>query len=96
MQAATASMLELPLDRVPNFILMSDPDERMRDFFAAHGVYLSKCNRDAQPPGLYLATGQSAQGHEHIVIMHLGRIVHDPNPHSKGMVSIDGVLWPMD
>lgn len=96
MQAVAASYLELPLDRVPNFILEpGDPWRAFENFFAQHGVYLRQRPRGDVPPGLYLATGRSLQGHEHIVIMQAGRIVHDPNPHGKGMESIDAVIWPV-
>jgi hypothetical protein len=94
MQAVTASYFELPLEAVPNFIELRDPDRRMRDFFKSRGVVLIHEQTWFKPQGLYFATGISTQGHEHIVIMREGRIVHDPNPHGRGLRNVDGILWP--
>lgn len=95
MQAAAASFLDLPLDAVPNFIMQAgDPEERMRAFFKLHGYDLVNRPSDFVPRGYYFETGISTQGYEHIVICQEGRLVHDPNPHGRGLVMRDGVLWP--
>lgn len=94
MQAACASLLELPLDLVPDFILQPDPFGSMDLFCAAYGLVLEKRGPKHTPTGLYLVTGKSTQGHEHIVIYRWGRIVHDPNPHGRGLVDISGVIVP--
>lgn len=94
MQAATASMLELRLDQVPNFVEMADAWGAMSRFFAEFGVDLLKRPPSYVPRGPYFAVGTSTQNNYHIVIMEMGRIVHDPNPHGKGMISVEYVLWP--
>jgi hypothetical protein len=95
MQAAAASLLELPIADVPDFIeAEGDPERLMRLFLGGYGIemirrapYMARAYR-----GLYFVTGISTQGHEHIVIYREGRLVHDPNPHGRGLVSVDGVL----
>ena len=94
MQAAAASMLELPLSMVPNFIDYSDSFKHMREFFERYGIQLVEMHRNVEPHGLYFETGISTQGHEHIVLCRGGRLVHDPNPHGRGLVLRRGVIWP--
>jgi SPP1 gp7 family putative phage head morphogenesis protein len=95
MQAAAASMLELPLESVPDFGNMpGDPYARMAHFFEAFGFELKKARPNAVLPGYYFVTGISTQGHEHIVIASQGRLVHDPNPHGGGLVKRDAAYWP--
>jgi hypothetical protein len=94
MQAATASLLELPIEAVPDFIELHDPERRMKKFFEPYGIELLNRPTTFQPRGLYFMTGVSTQGHEHIVICREGRCVHDPNPHGLGLVRADEVLWP--
>lgn len=92
MQAAVASLLELPLDDVPDFVMRVDPWGEMRLFLCAHGLEMFECSPDCTPMGLYFTVGQSTQGYEHIVLARYGRVVHDPNPHGRGLVHVNSVL----
>ncbi len=92
MQAATASMLDLPLRLVPNFIEGENPNKDMDDFFAAMGYRIVERSKNTVPRGFYFVTGTSTQGHPHIVIYRDGVLVHDPNPNGRGLVKIDKVL----
>ncbi|MDA8120769.1 MAG: hypothetical protein M0Z85_12210 [Gammaproteobacteria bacterium] len=92
MQAATASMLDLPLRLVPNFIESKDANKHMDEFFEAMGYRVVERPKDAVPRGFYFVTGTSTQGHQHIVIYRNGVLVHDPNPNGRGLVKIDKVL----
>ncbi len=93
MQAATASFLDLPLDAVPDFGQHGGWDA-MWSFFKDYGYQLVTCEADVVPVGYYFEVGVSTQLHEHIVICQMGRLVHDPNPHGRGLVMGRYVLWP--
>lgn len=92
MQAAAASMLELPLLAVPDFGAYEDAFERMGRFFQAYHIELVERPVGTIPRGYYFEVGLSTQGYEHIVICQEGRIVHDPNPHGRGIVQPHYVL----
>lgn len=96
MQAAAASMLELPLESVPDFGNMpGDAFGRMAKFFEAYGFDLKERSPNSvDPPGFYFATGMGTHGHEHIVILRHGSLIHDPHPNSSGLVSTDAIYWP--
>lgn len=94
MQAVAASFFEVPLEAVPNFIMLPNPDRTFAAFFRERGVELVRKPSDFVPLGIYFVTGLSTQGHEHIVIARSGRVIHDPNPHGRGLRIADGVLWP--
>ncbi len=92
MQAATASMLDLPLDAVPNFIEHDDPNRDMDAFFESRGYRIVERPKNTALRGYYFVTGTSTQGHPHIVIYRNGRLAHDPNPHGNGLVSVKKIL----
>lgn len=94
MQAAAASFLELPLDRVPNFIRMADPGRAMEHFFRGLGFELIEKPLGFVPPGYYFELGVSFFGHSHIVLMRDGALRHEPNPLGRGLMKREGVLWP--
>lgn len=92
MQAAVASMLELPLMAVLDFgNLKGDAYTRMRKYFEDAGYELKR--GEPPPDRYYFAIGTSTQGHEHIVIMLNGALAHDPNPKGAGLVRVNGYLW---
>jgi SPP1 gp7 family putative phage head morphogenesis protein len=95
MQAAAASLLGLPLEAVPNFILYPNPNAMFRKAFEALGFELLEKPVDFIPPsGYYFEVGMSTQGHPHIVVCMGGARIHDPNPRGGGLVTRDAVLWP--
>lgn len=94
MQAAAASFLELPLERVPNFIKLPDANGAMRDFFRAYGFDLVEKPLGFVPRGYYFELGTSYFNHEHIVVMRGGRLRHEPNPLGRGLMKRDRVWWP--
>src|SRR5579864_8273877 len=93
MQAAAASFLDLPLDAVPDFGQRGGWDA-MREFFKGYGYELAQCPVGTVPVGYYFEVGISTQLHEHIVVHQMGRLVHDPNPHGRGLIMRRLVLWP--
>lgn len=94
MQAAAASFLELPLERVPNFIKLPDADGAFEDFFRERGFELIEKPLGFVPPGYYFETGVSFFGHQHIVLMRGGTLRHEPNPLGRGLMKRELVLWP--
>jgi len=80
--ACVASILELGIDEVPNFIMdEAQPyswDVWLTKWCAAHGVN-ARWTRQ-RPYGLSIGLGTSWRGTDHAVVMKDGRTVHDPNP----------------
>lgn len=89
LQAAVASILELPLDYVPNF---NDPD-RWFDLLAAFLADFDLCpllvkyDPDLSLPGGYIIlTGKSPRGdYLHATVALDGEVVHDPHPDDSGI-----------
>ena len=84
-QAAIASILEIPLEDVPHFILY-DKDEWWRKYeewaakFGLQPVGIRDLG-DWIPRGWHLIIGGSPRGDfEHCVVGYAGRPVHDPYP----------------
>jgi hypothetical protein len=94
-QAAVASLFEVELESVPNFITA-------RDWFAALNEWLLPTGlaaiimpiEDMWVPSdvMYLLIGNSPRGDwTHIVIHKNGRLVHDPHPDGVGIA--EGPRW---
>lgn len=92
LQATVASILDLNLDDVPNF--MDAPEEigfwglfhqylRSRGFLA---LEIQRATLILEPDCYYLAHGDSPRGVKHSVIYRKGRLVHDPHPSREGLV----------
>jgi hypothetical protein len=96
LQAALASLLDLPLDDVPHFVGddWATNGERYwsaewyrwcerRGLSLAHG-------RQPAPGEYYLAAGSSPRGvdRSHIAVYRDGQLVHDPHPDGTGLVEV--------
>jgi len=100
--ACVASILELPLDEVPNFMLNHETwFEDAYRWLAARGYSLLYVKRDAVAAGqvdvrplidaghYFILGGLSPRSeHLHCVIEHRNKIVHDPHPSRAGLVSV--------
>lgn len=101
LQAAVASLLELPLAAVPNF--QDAPEEigfwglfrsflKQRGFLAIdlQGEYFLDC--------YHLAAGDSPRGVKHSIIQRNGKTAHDPHPSGLGLLKVDyvTVLVPIE
>ncbi len=95
MQAAVASIFELPLDQVPNFV--EDGNEwvdTLAKWCAQRGVRPLFLTLNNRPPGTTIGmnggwwsvvTGKSPRGdYFHAVVAYDGEIVHDPYPDGGG------------
>jgi hypothetical protein len=109
-QAALASILELPLDDVPDFcnIYPIDTDEwyfRYIEWLQTKGLSVVTIGTDqgelekvdCYKGCLLLVFGKNDQGVEHCVIYKNGIPVHNPNPHCSGITpsKID-ILFPIN
>lgn len=89
LQACVASLLNLRLEDVPNFMLTPGPDwyDGFVSYMLQHNLYPIYIDADAvtedgrSPIGYHLIQGKSPRGqHDHVVVAHEGDIVHDPHP----------------
>ncbi len=105
-QAALASLLDLPLDGVPNFFEAGPNDT---DWWNALYTFLAGRNLTMwhidypnhahalldlkHRPGYLLVWGESPRDpqRQHYVVWHGGRMIHDPHPDGSGLVRIGGV-----
>ena len=85
MQAAIASILELPLDEVPHLMLYSVDDwwgkyEEWAKQLGLQPIGIDP-NGDWKPKGWHLIIGGSPRGDfDHVVVGFAGEPVHDPYP----------------
>lgn len=100
-QAAVASLLDLPLDSVPNF---KEADtvlgfwDAFEDFLLEQGFWTLRKDSNYCPEGYYLAGGPAERGCDHMVVMHSGKLVHDPHFSRAGLLKVEHVwlLIPVD
>jgi hypothetical protein len=91
-EAAVASLLGIPLPH--KFGPSGDVYEFWTDMdacFERHGFWALRKDGDYRPDGLYLASGPSARGCSHMVVMRAGKLVHDPHPSDAGLLKIEHV-----
>lgn len=87
-QAALASVLELPIDDVPHFMLHGDWFLRLQGWLADRGLcYLY----DVHPQyseywGYHLISGLSERGVRHTCVGRAGALVFDPHPSRAGLL----------
>lgn len=100
MQAAVASILELPLCDVPNFAEAKNFWGAVRRFFRQHNLQMMHLSVDSVVPGYYMVTGRSPRFADvlHQTIYHSGKLAHDPHPDNTGVTEITNVeiLVPID
>lgn len=91
MAACVASILELPLEAVPN----PQSDEWYKEWDAfllplnLRLIYFRPQEEGWAPPGYSILAGKSPRGDwDHAVVCYDGRIVHDPYPGRAGVTSV--------
>ena len=90
--ACVASILELPLEEIPNFCAYENWYEKANEWLNKRDlciVLIRGYDQDrAGLPCICIATGKSPRGDFlHCVVWKEGRIVHDPHPSRDGIVS---------
>ena len=92
--ACVASILELPIEQVPTFVIEDDWHIAAQTWLNARGLWLLSLPWDdewgaivLEPFGGYhIIGGQSPRGeHGHSVVGLRGEIVHDPHPSGEGI-----------
>lgn len=89
-QAATASLLGLTLDEVPNF--MEQPQgfwQSFWEFIASRGLVLIELSGARHFDVYHLAYGPSPRGVSHAVVYRYGALAHDPHPSRAGLLSVE-------
>lgn len=95
-QAAVATLLQLPLDQVPDF---HQAGPEAADFWEAFIEFLDSKgfdhhyhpDPDHRPSELYLASGTTHRGTKHMVVMYEDQLVHDPHEDDTGLTKIEYV-----
>lgn len=100
-QAAVASILGLPFEKVPDFGQQQDPEGSYVKFVRDLGFLRLKppVNMGQKLDCYYLAFGPSiVTGNPHVVVYRAGRLVHDPHRGRNGLSSIKSIdiLVPME
>lgn len=101
-QAAVATLLDLPLDDVPDLIQGAtsggDQDRRLRRWLRDRGLELVMLGGHWSLDTFYLASGPAARGVHHMVVMRDGRIAHDPHPSRAGLERVERcyLVMPQD
>jgi hypothetical protein len=97
--ACVASLLELPIEEVPNFCAAEQWLEGYISFLREHGCDLVSNRYFPDGPfpedlgsgigGLFIAAGQSPLGVNHAVIIDgRGNLIHDPHPSRAGVCRV--------
>jgi hypothetical protein len=92
-RAAVASIFGLPLEAVPDFPT-HDASEHwgaIDEFLSDRGIDRLLMGGNYCPDVYYLASGPSARGCSHMVVMKSGELAHDPHPSRAGLLSVDHV-----
>lgn len=97
-EAAVASLLGIPLSDVPDFRENGAESWEFWDafeaFFESRGFRITLNPSSAPCDGYYLASGPSARGCPHMVVMRDGELAHDPHPSRSGLISVSYIWVP--
>ena len=100
LNAVLSSLLEIPIDNIPNFEDMSQKKWffALLDWLKEKGFHLLQWDEEIYLPGYFIANGPSPRGFEHSVIYKGTKMVHDPYPCEAGLTKITSVwaLLPLD
>ena len=104
-RACVASIFELPIEEVPNFVDVPTDSKHgwwpaVIQFFVERGYYPLPFEIGdftsggwALPEGYQIISGESPRGNwDHAVVAKDGKIVHDPHPEGTGLDSKDECL----
>lgn len=93
LQAAVASLLDLPLAAVPHFVTFLWWPQALELWARGEGLTYHEEPTDTIPERRCIVGGKSPRGFAHAVIGEGGRIVWDPHPSRDGLVTITDVAW---
>lgn len=94
-QAAVASIYELPIDAVPHFIQFTRWGEALKMWVEDQGAKLLLWDHGGEPRDIpLLAFGKSPRGDfRHAVVWQGGKMVHDPHPDGTGLDGYPDEFW---
>lgn len=102
MRACVASLLDLPIERVPHFfdggVNSVVFDKRVSDFLAERGLVELSMPAAAASRSHYirefhhLMYGYTERGTYHAVVARCGLVVHDPHPSKAGIIEDERVV----
>ena len=109
MSACLATVLELPIEMVPNFYEAIDDKDDAAQWWAAVASFLQPFNLGittlqfqnpddfTRLPGIFIVAGTSPRGLSHATVWQNGAMIHDPHPDGGG-IKIETVdfLYPLD
>lgn len=91
MQCAVAYLLQMPLDKVPHFAESGEGEEcwdMFDDYFLSLGEVICMYPPTKTIAKPYLASGDTARGTKHMVVMQNGQLLFDPHPSDEGLTKI--------
>jgi len=98
-EAAVASILNIPLEEVPNFRNEGEDNfwDTFEKFLLSKGFFAFLCP-NFHPETLYLASGMSNRGVMHMVVYRDGDLYWDPHPSRSGIDKVEHTytLIPLD
>lgn len=105
--AVIASLLELPLRAVPNFVEMEvygGPNWWYHAYYYCRAMGKEIRTIDVRNPPIntfYEVGGKSSRGSEeipihHSVIYYNGKLVHDPHPQGDGVLTVESGFYLVD
>lgn len=101
LRACYASVLEIPIDSIPEFEEMDEKSWWPAELKWANtlGLQLICFDGEYHFEGYYFLAGKSPRGDfNHIVVYENGQMVHDPHPDGTGIESVDNtyIFLPHD
>lgn len=95
MQAAVASVLNLPLEAVPHFSQFVWWPQAMELWARGRNLTMKSERLTEVPEQLCVVGGKSPRGSKggHAVVGYQGRIVWDPHPSRDGLLDVEDALW---
>lgn len=94
LRTAVASLLDLPIEAVPHFLLFEGAWFDAVKLWCRHNGYIL-ATPEEQPNGPCLAFGQSPRDVYHAVVWADGACLHDPHPSRAGLIAPDA-FWTID
>lgn len=88
-QAAIASLLSLPIEAVPHFLLWKLWNYRLREWLEEQGYTISVRSMNSIPAERCIVAGMSPRGVAHVCVAEGGRVVWDPHPSRAGLGRVD-------
>ena len=94
LQAAVASIYELPIEAVPHFVQFEAWGEALKLYVHGRGALLQLWKTNAPADMTLLAFGKSPRGDfRHAVVWQGGRMIHDPHPDGTGLDGPPEEFW---